>query len=319
MFVMKQREHIETLIQISERRREEASRIQTVYLKCAGDFRDGDFTELIGLLDAYYGPVVKKQLYMADCYSEDNEHAAMQEARLGVWEFVMNGDPGRVESFLGYTYRIYYNKAHDVIRKEFSRRKNFQVCSISEPIREDGKTIEDTLPPVWSDDGTGSERARLLNRLFRMYCRAFLSSGAFPPQNLALYYARVLPHLLCVIPDTKAASAKWAADRMKGRSVGELREDSERTLQRSVDQQMAWGDAFVRQLDGPAGLAGSAVLLRDVIYTETYDKGKIEDWADYRHRATVKEAAVLISGDKELLGLAKEYISKRDVLYGFVK
>ena len=41
--------------------------------------------EIINALDKKYRPMVTHQLYVSGCYDDENEHSAMQEARMAVW------------------------------------------------------------------------------------------------------------------------------------------------------------------------------------------------------------------------------------------
>lgn len=192
--------------------------------------------------------------------------------------------------------------------------------SLSDPIGDSGQTYEERIAPIQFDDETArDERRKLYEKIFLIYCQSFLESATFPPRCLALYYARVLPHLLGAIPDSKATSAKWAFEYIGNRTVGELKDDSEIYLSNNVEQSLKWGDKFVRQLLAEINENGVSVRLKDIAYTASYDKGKIEDWADYMHKASTKAAMHVLLKDAELLELAKEYISRSDTLYKFIE
>ena len=60
-------------------------------------------------------------------------------------------------------------------------------------------------------------------------------------------------------------------------------------------------------------------MIKDVVYTEVYDKGKIEDWADYMHKVAAKTFMYMLLEDAELLELAEEYITHDDTLYRYIR
>lgn len=318
---IQQREHIELLMKESLARGNKAVVIQCVYEKYMEHMADDTFAELLVLLDDYCISWVKKRLWSTGCYSDENVHTSLQEARIAVWEAVMKDVErnDKKDHFLAYAFGIYKKKTFTVIRNTLRLRFRMKSESFSTPVGNEGKTLEDCLPPVQPDFGEKDEIRNMYDNIFRIYCISFLTSEAFPPSILALYYARVLPHLLDEIPESKATSAKWAFERMGNESIWGLKQDSELTIRKSVDKQLAWGDSFLHKLNEEICIGGETLLLRDIIYTSVYNKRKIEDWADYMHKKTMKVAADLIFENKELLDILKEYIPQKDVLYRFIK
>lgn len=316
---MKQFDHIEFLINESAKRERQVSKIQTLYDEYIIGCSDHVFTELIQILDEYCTPWVRKHLWSSGCYTDETEHTVLQNARMAVWESTLKGaNQSEIkESFAYYAFGIYKKKTLDVIRKISRKRAKIEVTSIDEPIGDGNKSIIDVLPPIQPDFGEKEEVRRVYEGVFRIYCRSFMNSKTFPPRCLALYYARVLPHLLDEIPDSKATSAKWAFERMGKRSVWRLTQDSEKTLQNDIDEDLTWGPDFIQQLEDEMNISGRILQLKDVIYTLIYDKGKIEDWADYMHKATIKASSKLLLKDKDLLELVKEYTSIDSVLCRF--
>ena len=317
---MKQADHIDFLEKRSAEREKKAISIQKQYLRCLGVREESAFDELLLLLDEYCIPWVRKQFWNAGFCSDEVENIALQDARMRVFE-AMRGitdlDQAR-DNFAYYAFGIYKNKTLNAIRKEFNRRNNLPTVSTEEPIGESGRIIEDILPPVLPNDGEKDEQREVFDRVFHIYCTAFLTSKAFPPRCIALCYARVLPHLLDAIPESKATSAKWAFTRMESQSLDSLKRDSEYSLQCNVDRRLAWGAEFIRQLDDELTISGKAFRLGDVIYTEVYDKAKIEDWAESMHKATIKAAIALLAADRGLLNLVKDYATDDNVLNRFL-
>lgn len=312
----KQLDHIELLIKESKKRDLEVSKIQTLYEEYKINNSEQVFSELIQMLDKYCTPWVRKHLWRSECYTDETEHTVLQEARTAVWKATYQSEVK--ESFAYYAFGIYKKKTLDVIRKISRERARIEITSLDDPEGSSGKSIIDGPPPTQPDFGEKEETRKVYIGVFRIYCSSFMNSKAFPPRSLALYYARVLPHLLDEIPDSKATSAKWAFERMGKQSVWGLAQDSEKTLQYDIDKDLAWGPDFMHQLNDEINVSGKNWRLKDIIYTAVYDKGKIEDWADYMHRATLKISTKLLLEDKDLLELVKAYALHDSILYHFL-
>ena len=314
----KQSAHIDSLLNGSDKREQLINRIQNIYEKYGQSIDNSAFMELIGLLEReeFCLGWIRTNLWRTGCYSEDNEHDVLQDTRLALWQSIIDGKA--VDNFAYYAFGVYKIKTLDLIRKVSKNRVKVSFVSIDEPIGDDGKqTIGDTISTRTDDPLEEEEKRNLYSDVFRYYCFAFMNSDAYPPRCLALFYARVLPHLLEEIPNTKATSAKWAFERMGIHSVANLTHDSEKTIQKDINRDLVWGRGYMRQLNEEISIMGKSVVLRDVIYTSVYDKGKIEDWADYMHKVTRKDAVKLIQSDKDLLDMIKSYVSSDSILKKF--
>ena len=317
----KQKEYIQSLIEESVSREEQIIRIQELYNICKEHFTERDFTELSLLAVRFALPWVRRHLWNAGCYSHDNEDTVMQEVRIAIWKTIVDaGNAGHeIDRFAYYILSICKNKTFDVIRLEMRERKRRDLNPIGEENR-DGESIPmGKLPSNYDDYGEKDEKRQIYESVFRIYCFSMMNSTAFPPRCLALHYARVLPHLLSEIPDTKAASAKWAFERMDHLSVRMLTQDSEQTLKECVDEKLEWGPRYVEQLGNEILVNEKRLCLGDVIYTSIYDKDKIEDWSDSMHRTVMKKAVKILVEDQTLLGLVTEYASTERVLRRFLK
>lgn len=318
---MNQQEHVEMLIEKSKSQRKKADTIQYAYEKYFKSGLDSDFSILISSLDSYCISWVRKQLWKTGCYSEENEFSAMQEGRLATWKVVLEDKTTNTirDDFAYYAFGVYKHKVLDEIRKISSARKKAETVSINDTIGSSELTFEDKIPPVQFGEEDAKEEQRILfERIFFIYCKSFLESSTFPPRCLALYYARVLPHMLGAIPDGKATSAKWAYDRIGRRKVEQLKSDSESYIQKEVDRSLRWCREFVQQLCDEVSINGKSIILKELVFIDGYSKEKIEDWADYMHRACTKKSMEIILKDTCLLELAKEYISQSDTLYKLI-
>lgn len=316
---MKQSEHVDCLMKLSRKRSELVENIQAAYGTYLSTDSDKDFEKLILLLDAYCVPWVRKKLWATGCYSDENEHTALQEARISVWKSILKDRTigSNHDTFAYFAFDLYKKRTYDVMRKVFGMQKKLDTCSMEEAIGDDGKTLEETIRV--EDTEHLNEMGQMYDELFRVYCEGFLTSKAFPPRILALYYARVLPHLLDSIPESKAASAKWAFERMGNSTMWELKEDSEKELQKNVWDNLHWCEEFICQMNEESDMGNTHCILKNMVYTAVYTKGKIEDWADSMHKTTVKAVMRLLPENKELYGQVVEHISQGDVLGCFIK
>lgn len=311
---MDQNEHIEAQKEASSK----WARLEKQITHCCEAYlKEGDldsFSALSKAVNEYCRGVVWTILQK----SEDVDDA-MQIGQIAVLEALENKTIG--SDGLAYFARcVYKNKALDMARKNARERK--KMWSIDQQ-PEDGDGDRQSIDiPGGGDPGTTMEddlKRRLCDALVKKYCLALTASTAYPPRSLALYYGRLLPHILQVdynektIPDSKATSATWAYERMEGRTIGALGEDSERGLQAMVEASLHWCSAFYEQLEKPVVTPDKTMPLKEAVYTDLYGKEKIEDWADYMHKAVLKDAARTVLAEPEMVRLMREYIQERDM------
>ena len=315
-----QSNHIESLIGASNERSPQVNKIQILYEEYSVTSSDVTFNELIQLLDNFAISWVRKHLQNAECYSDDNLETVMQDARLGVYNAARNKIGQELnKSFAYYAFGIYKIKTKALIRNVIDQRTKLPTVPIEELSGQDGKKEPGANlpePVIW---GEGKEKRRVYAGVFRLYCFALVNAETFPPMCLALFYARILPHLMSEIPDTKAASAKWAFKRMRDFTVLELTQDSEATLQSYIDSSLTWCFYYMEQLEKEPSPSKDHRRLKDIVYTSEYDKDKIEDWSEYMHKRTVKHAIKYLYADKEMLELVIEYSASSQTLQKFLK
>lgn len=225
-----------------------------------------------------------------------------------------------IENAAAFAYRIYDRRALDLSGKQCNEEENYDYIYIDEDVSEDGPSKMDLLPSTPGPEDTPPMEERLFfTDMFVRYCETLVGTDAFPPRSLALYYARVLPHMLpdSGVPDTKGASAKWAFIRMGERTVGVLSTDAECYLQANVSRHLKWCPEFYSQLYEKIEETGFGIL-GDVVYTRRYDKKIIEDWSESMHKTVTKELVRFIRSDRKLLADCADFISSRDRLYKLV-
>lgn len=288
------------------------------------------FERLITLMDSIYGQKVRQLLKLNGCFNDETEHTALQEARIAIWQRICkcreNGAPD--PDFIRYCKGIYYHKGMDAVRAQNTYRKRFSdkqdrpPISLDATISDSGKSIGDIIEDTQNTPESGislAEQKRVFNSIFVLYCQCLVNAKAEPPRELALYYARILPHVIGAIPESKMASAKWAFERMKDQTLKELGEKSETEMQELINQTLRWNEKFWYQLENTICLDGGKVYLKDVIYTDVYNSKKIEDWSESMHRAVAKDIANELMKNQQFVESAVEYISDRDKIYCLFK
>lgn len=315
---------------------EKFKRAQELYEQYYDSNDEAFFDQLIAVTDSIYGRKIRNLLKQNGCYNDDSEHVAMQEARLAIWERVRKSrESGAMDTdFSRYCKGIYYHKAMDVVRKQNTYRSHFSDKLGREPVSLDAilpdgsKCLGDTVEDTKSRPEAGislDEQRRVFNSLFILYCQSLVNAKAEPPRELALYYARILPHVLHInhevetIPEEKMASAKWAFERMRDKTIKTLGETSEKEMKKLISHTLSWCESFWNQLELPVYISSEKIVLKDVVYTSVYNKGKIEDWSESMHKTVVKATLKEALKDPKLVELATDYISERDKIYCLIK
>lgn len=286
--------------------------------------------DIINALDKKYRAMVVHQLYVSGCYDDENEHSAMQEARIAVWTLVQKSrkEQNVEPSFVDICKGIYYHKAMDVVRSVLTNKKHFGggMTSIDIDLPSENGTIgslienpmhEGNRPENIIED---KKKRSFFDAAFEMYCKALTDSDAEPPRCLALYYARLLPHILQIcfsvdtIPDSKAASPKWAIDKMGKRTIGVLSMESETQLKNYVSNRLKWCEVFQRQLNENVSTLVGVQAMKNVIFTAQYDEKQIGHMTDYMHKIVAKDWLRLMKMDTKMIENAIEYTVGADKL-----
>ena len=323
-----QEEHISSL---QQHKKKDVASVTMEINKNYEKFVQGDsnlLDDIINALDKKYRALVAHQLYIAGCYDDENEHTAMQEARMAVWIALQKArtehkiDP----SFSDICKGIYYHKVMDVVRNVLTKNKHFGggIASLDKELPSENGTVETMIEdPI--DEGNRpevvlekAERREFFNDAFELYCKALTDSDAEPPRCLALYYARVLPHVLQIffsvetIPDAKAASPKWAMERMGKRDIGTLGTESEIQLRNYVSPKLSWSDAFQRQLNEKITTSIGVQIMRYVVFLDQYDEKQIGHMSDYMHKIVAKDWLRLMKQNSKMIENAIEYTNGSD-------
>lgn len=250
--------------------------------------------------------------------------------------------------FSQYCGGIYTHKADGIAKKKNSyEQKLREVKRKGKKGKEDQKSymevvyLDANLP---DSDGTYGELAADPNKKNRAesevfaeesrnifgiylqkYCQAMTNAKAEPPRALALYYARILPHVLYImygietIPDSKGASAAWAFEHMQEKTMEILGEQSGKKKCRNGCMIRCDDRRILEQMDLEIYVNSERKLLKDVVYTEVYDQRRIDDWSESMHKTVTELAHREIKKDKRLANWAVDHIVESDKTYNLFK
>lgn len=208
--------------------------------------------------------------------------------------------------------------------------------------------------PFEDDSDYQAENSR---KILKIYLEQLLNNTNIPPAPLAVMYARVLyqmeklldadsvhvmvsqymqkqnwsedpdspqydQHIVhatqSVQENTTATAPDWAISRMKKMTVFELEKDSELTLHRLFDKTLFWGSAF-REKSATVSDKFAPLLWGSIVYTDSYGKPQIENWAADVHNATVEKTARQIFEQKALLSYVMDELDENGRLKGAVR
>lgn len=312
-----------------------AALINQQYIKCyEGD--ESAFTDLIASLDKMYKGLVRRRLQLAGCFNDENEHTAMQEAHLAIWSYIKKTrQEKRAEiSFTSYCKGIYFHKVSDVVRSEYVSQKKYggkftslDADALGEKRGMVGEYVES---PKYGGNRSdliiaANEQRDIFDKCFIMYCDAMTVVDATPQRKVALYYARVLPHVLQVyhnvdtIPDGKAASPKWAIKSMGKRNILMLGNESQEQMQQFIEDSLRWSENFWLQLEDEIETSIGLVHIKDIIFVDEYDEKQIGHMTDYMHKLVAKEWLKEAKREPLFLSKAIEYTTEMDRISSMLK
>lgn len=316
--LMEQSRYVESLIQRSAGQKEIKDKIQMLYENYIFGKDENVLEELNKYIIIYCRPWVRDHITMIKNYYPGSEEDILQETIISVWNFIEKS-PKRISHFAGYCHNICRNRFYDVCRKAKrggSMLKN--TVSLDKTLNDENRN---TLGDIISSDEPDTEekieqkeKIRLIKKIHSKYCYCFMNSDAFPPSSLALCYARVLPNIKGAI--NTASSAQWAFEEMQGSTVEKLSIDSGNTIQKNVDGELSWCSSFKQKLNEPIMTENGDVLLKKLVYTSVYGKEKIEDWAEYRHKMTIKAFMDIVVKDTEIWALIQSYLMDMKIFTG---
>ena len=130
-----------------------------------------------------------------------------------------------------------------------------------------------------------------------------------PPQSsLALFYARLLPHIRGSVDDNKTTSVSEAFRVMGKKTVETLADESEREIKEAFLKSLGWSKYFRTHLDDEMMTVTGNVPLRKIVYTEKFTTSETEHRSTAVHKSCVKKVSEIVSQNKELIKSAEDFI-----------
>ena len=197
-------------------------------------------------------------------------------------------------------------------RKRFKLRdpetgEGYIPISLGKP-NEDGTTLADNIesdPPYkpWDD-----ARRQFAATAVLIYVKAFLSLEVPPQSSLALFYARLLPHIRGSVDDNKTTSVSEAFRVMGKKTVETLADESEREIKETFLKSLGWSKYFRTHLDDEMMTVTGNVPLRKIVYTEKFTTSETEHRSTAVHKSCVKKVSEIVSQNKEIIKNAEDFI-----------
>ncbi|MCD7823337.1 MAG: hypothetical protein LUG86_04885 [Oscillospiraceae bacterium] len=265
-----------------------------------------DFDLLFKLLDSYCIGQVKNLL--GKSFSHTNVGEVVANSHEGIFlhiKSVNEKKAKKVDAFAGYARRIYSNSTRDIHRDQ--KRKP------TEPIIDNDGNIID-IPA--NDTTYEDDRRRSASvKVYHIYCPVIFNSELYADGLLAFCYARLLPHMLDEIVETKATSPKWAYKRMEGKSFDELRRESEEIIREELqDKTLTWGQSFLDKLSELIEVDGDRVKRGDAIYTKLYDQKQIGHKENFVFEETFKKVCDIVKDRDDIRSVFEDYYTKDTVI-----
>ena len=307
---------------------EKFQRAQELYERYFISNAEADFEEMITVLDSIYKNRVKSELREKGCCDKENYEDAMQEARQGIWTRIKKQrETGELhKEFSQYCGGIYTYKAVDIAKKKNSYEVVYLDANLPDSDGTYGELAADPNKKNRAESEVFAEESRNIFGIYlQKYCQAMTNTKAEPPRALALYYARILPHVLHImygietIPDSKGASAAWAFEHMQEKTMEILGEQSEEEMQELMYDSLQWSEHFWKQMQLEIYINSERMFLKDVVYTEVYDQRKIDDWSESMHKTVTELAHRESKKDKRLVDWAVDHIVESDKTYNLFK
>lgn len=292
--------------------------------------------ELVELTNIKWKHKVMEYLRNRGCLDDDTLDDSLCNAWLGVWKAakgrVITSDPDSRE-FCLYSCGIYMNSAKSVVRKYY-RKKNTPninttsiewLCEVGANVVEDQEEQGDNskhmsnssmnyscMQTTYENDNAASHKHYVYKKLLKEYIDTLTSVDVSPQKVLAHIYARIIPHILDEIPDTKASSVKNALARMEGKTIQELATEAERLLKGNMFPEFSFDQTFMERMEQNICTSNYSGCIGDLIYTSVYDEDKIEHWCDDLHKIIIRETYKRIQEEASFMCVADKYLKHRD-------
>ena len=201
---------------------------------------------------------------------------------------------------------------------KFAERERFKLrepetgegyipISLEKP-NEDGTTLADNIESDSHYEPWDDARRQFAATAVLIYVKAFLSLEVPPQSSLALFYARLLPHIRGSVDDNKTTSVSEAFRVMGKKTVETLADESEREIKETFLKSLGWSKYFRTHLDDEMMTVTGNVPLRKIVYTEKFTTSETEHRSTAVHKSCVKKVSEIVMQNKEIIKNAEDFI-----------
>lgn len=217
-----------------------------------------------------------------------------------------------IENIMGYISNVCRNQLANLQRKRFKLRdpetgEGYIPISLETP-REDGTTLGSNIGGNSHYEPWDDARRQFAATAVLIYVKAFLSLEVPPQSSLALFYARLLPHIRGSVDDNKTTSVSEAFRVMGKKTVETLADESEREIKEAFLKSLGWSKYFRTHLDDEMMTVTGNVPLRKIVYTEKFTTSETEHRSTAVHKGCVKKVSEIVMQNKELIKSAEDFI-----------
>lgn len=309
------KQHINAVIKRSDAMRETEQDIRSAYEEFMekGDIETRDF--LIEKIMTFCRIKVKRLAY----HTEAKVKQADIEDVVGISCLTMleelekrRSENKYIENIMGFISIVCSNKFADRQRELYKLKdpetgEGYIPISLETP-REDGTTLGSNIGgnphyKPWDD-----ARRQFAATAVLIYVKAFLSLEVPPQSSLALFYARLLPHIRGSVDDNKTTSVSEAFRVMGKKTVETLADESEREIKEAFLKSLGWSKYFRTHLDDEMMTVTGNVPLRKIVYTEKFTTSETEHWSTAVHKGCVKKVSEIVRQNKEIIKNAEDFI-----------
>lgn len=309
------KQHINAVIKRSDAMRETERDIRSAYKEFMekGDIETRDF--LIEKIMMFCRMKVKRLAY----HTEANVKQADIEDVVSISCLAMleglekrRSENKYIENIMGYISNVCRNQLANLQRKRFKLRdpetgEGYIPISLEKP-NEDGTTLADNIESDSHYEPWDDARRQFAATAVLIYVKAFLSLEVPPQSSLALFYARLLPHIRGSVDDNKTTSVSEAFRVMGKKTVETLADESEREIKEAFLKSLGWSEYFRTHLDDEMMTVTGNVPLRKIVYTEKFTASETEHRSTAVHKICVKKVSEIVSQNKELIKNAEDFI-----------
>lgn len=217
-----------------------------------------------------------------------------------------------IENIMGFISIVCSNKFADRQRELYKLKdpetgEGYIPISLETP-REDGTTLGSNIGGNPHYEPWDDARRQFAATAVLIYVKAFLSLEVPPQSSLALFYARLLPHIRGSVDDNKTTSVSEAFRVMGKKTVETLADESEREIKENFLKSLGWSKYFRTHLDDEMTTDTGNVPLRKIVYTEKFTTSETEHRSTAVHKICVKKVSEIVRQNKELIKSAEDFI-----------